>query len=169
MQDVLRVGVITGTHGLKGEVKVFPTTDDPKRFKDLKEVLLYTDKDILPLKITGVKFTKNLVVLKFKGFETIEEAEKLKKKELFISRENAVPLEEGEYFIVDLIGLQVVTDDGILLGTLTDVIQTGANDVYVVEGSDKKEILLPAIRECILNTDLEKKIMTVKIPEGLMD
>lgn len=169
MEDLLQVGVITSTHGIKGEVKVFPTTDDINRFKELKEVILDTGKEKLTLKIQGVKFFKQFVILKFKGIDDINHVEKYKKSSLLVTRENAVKLEEGEYFIADLIGLKVISDENTDLGTLKEVLFTGANDVYVVKGHDEKEILLPAIKECILNVDLDKGIMQVHIMEGLLD
>ena len=145
MDDYLQVGVIANTHGIRGEVKVFPTTDDPARFKKLKQVFLDTGNGYLEMKIEGVKFFKQFVILKFKGFDNINEIEKYKKRPLLVDREHAVRLKKDEYFIADLIGLTVYTEDGKLLGTLTDVLQTGANDVYVVEMEDKKEVLIPAI------------------------
>jgi len=169
MEQFLRVGVINSTHGLKGEVKVYPTTDDPERFYDLENVILDTGKEYLNLTISGVKFFKNQVILKFKEFNDINDVEKYKKCDLLITREQAVPLEDNENFIVDLIGLQVVTDENEVLGTLTDVLQTGANDVYVVETEEKKEILLPAIPSCILDVDLDEEVMTVHVLEGLLE
>lgn len=132
MEDLLQVGVITTTHGVRGEVKVFPTTDDPARFKKLKNVILDTGKEKLELEIAGVKFFKNMVILKFKGIDDINDVEKYRKKSLYVTRENAVKLKKDEYFIADLIGMKVSTDEGEELGTLSDVMQTGANDVYVV-------------------------------------
>ena len=169
MEETLRVGVITSTHGVRGEVKVFPTTDDPGRFNKLKEVLLDTGKELKPMEITQVKFFKNMVILKFKGFDNINDIEIYKGKDLLVTRENAVELGPDENFIVDLIGLSVVTDEGEELGTLKDVMQTGANDVYVVERKDGKEILLPAIKQCILDVDLEAEKITVHVMEGLLD
>lgn len=170
MDNLLQVGVITSTHGLKGEVKVFPTTDDMDRFKKLKEVILDTGKEKLNLEIQGVKFFKQFVILKFKGIDHINDVEKYIKSSLLVTRENAVKLEEGEYFIADLIGLKVVSDEDIVLGYLKEVLfTTGANEVYVIEGQDKKEILLPAIKECILNVDLDNSLMQVHIMEGLLD
>lgn len=169
MEELLQVGVITSTHGIKGEVKVFPTTDDKNRFKDLKEVILDTGKEKLTLNIQGVKFFKQFVILKFKGIDDINHVEKYKKASLLVTRENAVKLEEGEYFVSDLIGLEVVSDENSDLGILKEVLFTGANDVYVVKGQDEKEILLPAIKECILNVDLDKGIMQVHVMEGLLD
>lgn len=169
MEAYLRVGVIASTHGLRGEVKVYPTTDDMERFRELKTVLLDTGREQMPLTVTSVKFFKNLVILKFKEFNDINEIEKYKGRDLLVTRDQAVELEDNENFIVDLIDLQVVTDDGKALGTLTDVLQTGANDVYVVEMEDGEEILLPAIPSCILDVDLDEERMTVHLLEGLLE
>jgi len=166
---MLRVGVITSAHGIKGEVKVFPTTDDAKRFKELKEVILDTGKEQIPMEIEHVKFFKNMVILKFRGYDNINEIEKYKSRDLLITRDQAVDLKPGEYFITDLIGLTVVTDQGEELGTLKDVLETGANDVYVVAMKGGKELMLPAIGDCILNVDLEQGRMEVHVLEGLMD
>lgn len=169
MDSLLKVGVITQTHGIRGEVKVYPTTDDKERFKQLKEVVLDTGTESLDLEIENVRFFKNLVILKFKGIDSINDIEKYKGKGLFVTRENAVELEEGEFFIADLIGLSVITDTGRKLGTLTDVIQTGANDVYVVAMENEKEVLLPAIKQCILDTDLSKGEMRIHLMKGLLE
>ena len=168
MEPYLRVGVISSTHGLKGEVKVFPTTDDPERFRKLKTVFLDTGKDYQLLTITGVRFFKNQVILKFKEFQDINEVERYRGRDLLIKREQALPLGENENFIVDLIDLEVFDDTEQRLGILTDVLQTGANDVYVVETEEGKEILLPAIPSCILEVDLENGRMLVHVPEGLL-
>ncbi len=169
MEPYLRVGVIASTHGLKGEVKVFPTTDDPERFRKLKQVILDTKREQKPLTITQVRYFKNQVILKFKEFQDINEIEKYRGCDLLVSREDAVPLKENENFIVDLIGMQVETEEGEALGMLTDVLQTGANDVYVVETKERKELLLPAIPACILQVDVEAKLMRVHLLEGLLD
>jgi 16S rRNA processing protein RimM len=168
MDNYLRVGVITTTHGVRGEVKVFPTTDDPNRFKDLKKVLLDTGKELLPLEIEGVKFFKQLVILKFKGIDNINDIEKYRSKDLLISREDAVALEEGEYFIYDLIDSTVITEDGNELGVLAEVLTTAANDVYVVKTPVGKEILIPSIKECILDVDIENKKIIVHLLDGLV-
>lgn len=167
MLQELQVGVITQTHGIRGEVKVFPTTDDVTRFKKLKEVILDTGKERLTLEIEGVKFFKQYVILKFKGYDSINDIEKYKQGKLLVTRDKAVKLKKDEYFIADLIGLQVVTEDGKDFGILKDVLLTGANDVYVVERPDASEVLLPAIKECILNVDVELGCITVHIMEGL--
>lgn len=169
MENLLRVGVISSTHGIKGEVKVFPTTDDVNRFKKLKEVILDTGKEQLTLHIESVKFFKQFVILKFKEYNNINDIEIYKGKDLLVTRENAVPLKEGEYFITDMIGLNVITDEGEDFGTLTDVLQTGANDVYVVKMKNGKEALLPAIDQCVLDVNLETSTIKVHIMEGLID
>lgn len=169
MEDLLQVGAITTTHGVRGEVKVFPTTDDPKRFLDLKHVILDDGREKRNLEIEHVKFFKNLVILKFRGIDNINDIEKYKKAGLFVTREDAVELSEDEYFIADLIGLTVVTDEGEEIGTLSDVLQTGANDVYVVSKQGQKDILIPAIHECILNVDLEQQKVEVHLLPGLRE
>lgn len=169
MEDTLRVGVISSTHGIKGEVKVFPTTDDKTRFNDLTEVFMDTGKELIKMEIQQVKFFKNMVILKFKGYDNINEIEPYKGKDLLIPRDQAVPLGPNENFISDLIGLKVVTDEGADFGTLVDIMVTGANDVYVVKTADGKEVLLPAIPACILDVNLEAEKIVVHILDGLLD
>ena len=169
MLQELQVGVITQTHGIRGEVKVFPTTDDVNRFKKLKEVILDTGKERLTMEIESVKFFKQYVILKFRGYDSINDIEKYKRAKLLVTRDKAVKLKKDEYFIADLIGLKVVTEDGEPFGTMKDVLATGANDVYVVERPDASEVLLPAIRECILNVDMEQGCIIIHIMDGLLD
>ena len=169
MEELFRVGVISNTHGIRGEVKVYPTTDNVRRFDDLKEVILDTGKEQLILHVTSVKYFKNMVILKFKEFDNINDIIPYKGMDLLVTRENAIPLEEGEYYIADIIGSKVITDEDKILGTLTDVLQTGANDLYVVKTKDGKEVLLPSIEECILDRDIENKIVKVHIMKGLLD
>ena len=169
MEDLLQVGVITSTHGVRGEVKVFPTTDDPARFKKLKKVILDSGKEQLELEIASVKFFKNMVIVKFKGIDNINDVEKYKKAGLFVTRDNAVKLKENEYFIAALIGLSVVSVEGEELGILEDVLSTGANDVYVVKKEGTPDLLLPAIKDCIRNVDFDSQTMTVYVLPGLRD
>ncbi|MCR5108421.1 MAG: ribosome maturation factor RimM [Lachnospiraceae bacterium] len=167
MEDLLQVGVISSSHGVKGEVKVFPTTDDKGRFKKLKYVLADFKDGMKKREIESVKFFKQMVILKFKDINDRDAADRLRGISLLVDRENAVELEEDEYFIADLIGMNVYDDHDKEIGELYDVLSTGANDVYVVRKKDGKEILLPAIKECILSIDVRSMRMQVKIPEGL--
>lgn len=169
MEELLKVGIISSTHGIKGEVKVFPTTDDPQRFKKLKNVLLDNEKEKRNLNIQGVKFFKKFVILKFEGIDDINDAEKYKGSSLYVTRDQAVKLKKDEYFVADLIGLTVTAEEENLKGILKDVIVTGANDVYVIELSDGRELLLPAIKECVRSVDIEKGEMQIHLLEGLLD
>ncbi len=168
MEQMLQVGVITATHGIRGEVKVYPTTDDATRFDDLKQVILDAGKQQIPLEIQSVKYFKQFVILKFKGIDNINDIERYKRCPLLINREDAVDLEEDEYFIADIMGMEVYTEDGSLFGTLKDVMETGANDVYVIDSKDHGEVLIPAIKECILNVDEEAGKITIHLMEGLL-
>ena len=168
MEELLRVGIITSTHGIKGEVKVFSTTDNPERFKTLKKVILATGKENLDLEIESTKFFKQYTILKFKGYDSINDIEKYRGRELYVDRKNADKLKKDEYYIADLLGMKVVTDEQKEFGTLKDVLETGANDVYIVDTGDK-EVLLPAIKECIKEINLENNTITVHIMEGLLD
>ena len=168
MEQLLQVGVISSTHGIRGEVKVFPTTDDVKRFKKLKKVILDTGREHLPLEVESVKFFKQFAIVKFKGIDNINDIEKYKGKSLLVDRENAVKLRKDEYFIADMIGLQVYTEDGEAFGVLKDVLETGANDVYIIDSSKHGEVLVPAIKQCILDVDIEGQKMTIHLMEGLV-
>ena len=168
MEDFLKVGVITTTHGVRGEVKVYPTTDEPERFLELDHVLLDTGKEFRDLEIKNVRFFKNLVILKFKGIDNINDIEKYKGHDLWIPREEGQELDEDEYYIADLLGLRVILDDGTEFGTLKNVMETGANDVYIIDTNAHGEVLVPAIRECIQDIDLEKNIMTIHLMKGLI-
>lgn len=169
MEDLFKVGVITSTHGIKGEVKVFPTTDDANRFKKLKKVILDTGKEKIDMEIAGVRFFKNMVILKFKGIDDINDVEKYRKAELYVTRENAVPLKKNEYYIADLIGMDVVSDEDEELGVIDDVLQTGANDVYVIKKAGCQDLLIPAIKDCVKEVDVEGGKMIVHLLEGLRD
>jgi len=169
MESRFQVGVISSTHGVRGEVKVFPTTDDVKRFKKLKEVILDTGKEDIILTIEGVKFFKQFAILKFKDYNNINDIEKYKGKSLYVERANAVRLQKDEYFIADLMGCKVVDEDEKPLGVLKDVLETGANDVYIVTSPEGKELLFPAIKECVLKVDVENELIQVRVMPGLLD
>lgn len=168
MEDnYLQVGIISSTHGIKGEVKVFPTTNDAKRFTKLKSAYIDLGTEKMEIHIEQVKFFKKMVILKFKEFQDINEVERFKSKSILVTRDNAVKLEKDEYFIADLIDIRVKTDENEDLGILTDVLETGANDVYVVTTKENKEILIPAIKDCILEVDIAERTMLVHLLEGL--
>ena len=169
MTERFQVGVITSTHGLRGEVKVFPTTDDPSRFLDLEEVILVSGKGEQQKKIRSVKFFKKFVILGFEGWDRIEDVERLRGTSLVIDRKDAIPLEEGEFYVADLIGLSVRTEEGREIGRLREVIETGSNDVYAVSREGQKDLLLPAIAGCILDVRPEEGYMTVYVMPGLED
>ena len=170
MEQLLRVGVITTTHGIRGEVKVFPTTDDIHRFDDLDEVILQNKREQLTLHVEHVKYFKNIVIVKFKEYNNINDVEMFRKCDLFVTRENAVPLEEGEYFICDIIGAQVKNEeDGNVIGKVKDVLETGANLVFSIESNEGKELLFPSIPECIKKVDVEKREVIAHVMPGLME
>lgn len=168
MEDFFRVGVIANTHGIRGEVKIFPTTDDVKRFDYLKEAYIAAGKEKIKVEVSNVRYFKNLVIVKFKGIDNINDIERYKGKDLLVTRENALPLEEGEYYLADIIGANVYTEDGILFGSLEDVIETGANLVYSVQ-HEGKEVLLPVIDDCVKEVNVEEKKVIVHIMKGLLD
>ncbi|MBE6055020.1 MAG: 16S rRNA processing protein RimM [Clostridium sartagoforme] len=156
MKDILRVGKIVNTHGLKGEVKVIPLTDDPKRYNELDFVII----DGVERKIQGCKYQKDRVIVKIEGINTIEEAEKYKNKYMEIPREYAVPLEEDTYYIADIIGCSVYDTDGKSLGEVYDVIQTKNNDVYWIR--KPKELLIPVLLDIVTDINIESKRITIK-------
>ena len=168
MQKRLEIGQIINTFGIKGEVKVFPLTDDIKRFDDLETVYVKTKKESQLYNIESIKYHKNFVLIKFKGINTVEQAEILRNSYLEVDREQAIPLNEGEYFIADLIGLEVYSDEGKLIGKVDDIYNTGANDIYVVKDDLGKQTLLPGIKDVIKNVDLEKGQIIVHLIPGLI-
>lgn len=194
MEKLLRIGVITTSHGLKGEVKVYPTTDSPDRFNEVKRVVLMTPKGQIETEITGARFFKNLAIVKFAAFDDVEQVKNLHNTDIMVYREDAQPLEEGEYYIADLLGCRVYAEAdrtdgsaadgenkpqaGMFLGVLKDVLQTGANDVYIVDvatgddpslGDKTGELLLPVIPDCIKKVDIEQGEIIVHLMPGLTD
>ena len=168
MQEYFEVGQIVNTNGLKGLLKINPFTDDITRFERLKTIFIEHKKELLEFEIESVRYQKKQVLLKLKGIDTIEEAEKYREDYLKINRNKEEKLPEDTYYIVDLIGLDIYTEGGELLGKLDDVFSTGSNDVYVVKNSEGKQILLPAISDVIKNIDLEQKKIVVNLIEGLL-
>ncbi len=168
MNDYFVIGKIVNTQGIRGDVRILPQTDDVTRFEKLETVEIFRGNETRKLTIEKVWYHKNFVVIKFEEIETMNDAEKIKDFLVRIDRKDAVPLDEDEYFITDLIGVKVITDENETLGTIKDVIVTGANDVYVVK-TDGKDVLLPAIKQCILNVDMEKREMLIHLMKGLID
>lgn len=170
MEGILNIGRIINTHGVRGEVKVTPLTDDPERFEKLKKVNISHKGVKSIMTITSVKYFKNTVILKFKEISDMEEAEKLKGAMLFVERKDAIRLPEDSFFIGDIISCEVFDVKLGSLGTVQEVMQTGSNDVYIVRGSDKyKEVLVPALKTVVSKVDIENKRIDVTLPEGLLD
>lgn len=171
MEEYLKIGSIISTHALKGEVKVYPTTEDVRRYDDLNQVYIESPAGRECLEVERVRYFKNLVIVKFRTLDRIEDVERLVKKDLFVSRQDAIPLGENEYFICDVIGLKCITDDGRELGIVKDVMETGANDVYIISKKEdpEAELLLPAIRDVILKISPQEGEMRVHLLPGLED
>lgn len=163
--DKIKVGQVVNVVGLKGELKVYHYSDYKERFEELTKVYL----EDIRYQITGVRYMKELVILKLAGIDDRTEAEKHKGQEIFIDKEDIRVLPEDTYYIFDLIGLTVIDEDGARLGTLSDVIQNSAQDLYEVERENKSKFLIPAVEEFILKIDLQEKTMTVRLIEGLME
>lgn len=168
MTKYLEIGQIVNTFGIKGMVKVKPFTDDINRFDKLEKVYIKNIEGKKEYQIQEVKYHKNMVLMKLEGIDTPEQADSLRQSYLLVNREDEEPLEEGVYYIVDLIGLEVYTDEDILLGKVDDIFNTGSNDIYVVKDGKGKQILLPGIPEVLKNVDLEKGKITVHLIPGLM-
>ena len=168
MTKYLEIGQIVNTFGIKGMVKVKPFTDDITRFDKLKKVYIKNKNGKKEYEIEEVKYHKQMALIKFKGIENPEDANLLRESYLMIDRENEEPLEEGNYYIVDLIGVEVYTDEGELLGTLKDIFNTGSNDIYEVKDELGKQILLPAIADVIKEIDVKNRKIIVHLIKGLM-
>ena len=168
MTEMFTIGKIVNTHGVKGEMRVKPSTDDIKRFEKLKEIQLEVKGGTKTYELTSVRYHKDFVLIKLKGIETMDDAELLKNTLIRIDRKDSLPLSEDEYYQCDLYDLEVMTEEGRNLGILTDIIITGSNDVYVVTNPEtKKEILLPAIKQCIKKVDIANRQMIVHLMKGL--
>ncbi len=166
-KDLFRIGVVTDAHGVRGEIKVFPTTEEPKRVGKIKEIFLSDDKELKTVHPEKVRFQNNLLIIKFKEINDRDEALKIKKNELYVTRDNAVSLGENEYYFSDLIGLKCVDENDNEIGILNEIYETGANDVYEIKKNNGDTVLIPAIKQCVLCVDIEGGKMTVKIMEGL--
>ena len=168
MQEFLEIGQIVNTFGINGMVKVKPFTDDIKRFDDLEKTYVETNKVKKQYEIEEVKYHKDMVLIKFKGIDKPEDAEALRNSYLKINRKDEPELKEGTYYIVDLIGLDVYSDEGKELGKLDDIYNYGSSDIYVIKDELGKQLLLPAISDVIKEINLEEKKIVVHILEGLL-
>lgn len=166
--DYLAVGKVVNTHGIKGELKVMPITSDISRFDYLLFVTASYEGALKEFRVSSCRIHKGFILMILKGIETMDDAEKLKGQELFVHRKHAIELEEDEFFICDIIGINVYEEEK-LLGQITDVLETGSNDVYVITDNNKKEILIPALKSVVESINIKEKRMQVKIPEGLID
>ncbi len=168
MTKYLEIGQIVNTFGIKGMVKIKPFTDDINRFDRLKKVYISNKNGKKEYQIQEIKYHKNMVLMKLEGVDTPEQADLLRQSYLLVDRADEEPLEEGVYYIVDLLGLEVYTDDNKLLGKVDDIFNTGSNDIYVVKDEMGKQILLPGIPDVLKNVDLEKGRITVHLISGLI-
>ena len=167
MQEYFEIGQIVNTSGLKGIVKINSFSDDMRRFEELDKILIEKNKELTEYIIEEVRYSKNQVLIKFKGIDTIDDAKKFKNCYIKIPREDTKKLPEGTYYIVDLIGINVYLEDGILVGEIIDVFPTGSNDVYVVRREENNDLLIPAIKDVIKSIDIEEKKMIINLIEGL--
>lgn len=164
-----RIGKILNAHGVRGELKVEPLTDNPERYRILEQVYLEDRKKNYTLyDVEFVRFHKGNVLVKLAGIDDMDAAKLVKNQHLAINKSDRMPLEEGAYYIDDLIGLHVFEDDR-PIGVLKDVLQPGANDVYVLDSDVYPDLYIPALKSVILSVDLENKRMDVKLPKGLVD
>lgn len=168
MEKYFEIGQIVNTSGLKGVIKVKPFTDDIEKFKKFKTIYISIKNELKEFKIEQVRFNKNMVFLKLEGIDTIEKAEEYRNFYLKVKRDKEEILEKGTYYIVDIIGCEVYTDENKHLGKIDDVFSTGSNDVYVVKDENGRQILLPAIKDVIKNVDIDNKTITVHLLEGLL-
>ena len=168
MVEHLKIGQIVNTQGLKGEVRVYPLTDDIKRYDELNTFFIGEDFN-KKYNSERVRYKGNLVILKIDGINLIEDAEKLKGKYLYVSREDSRKLEEGEFFISDMIGIEVYTVNDEYVGVLKDVLQYAANDVYVVKNEEDKEFLIPAVMKFVPTIDIENRKMIIDPIKGMID
>lgn len=168
MTKYLEIGQIVNTFGIKGMVKIKPFTDDIHRFDKLETIYIENKKVKKEYKVEEVKYHKNMVLMQLEGVNTVEKAENLRQSYLLVDRQKEEPLEEGVYYIVDLLGLEVYTDEGKLLGKVDDIFNTGSNDIYVVKDELGKQILLPGISDVLKDVDLEKGKITVHLIPGLV-
>ncbi len=168
---MLKIGRIAGTHGVRGEMTVLPLTDDPRRFSALESVSIIEEsgEELGSRRVEGVRYFKDRVIIRLEGISDMDAAMRLKSKFLAVDRDHAVKLPRDSYFICDIIGCAVRDEGGETLGVISDVLQTGANDIYVIARSGLRDLLVPAIKSVVLGVDLEERRVTVRLPDGILD
>lgn len=167
-EEYIRIGKILNTQGNRGALRVLPLTDYPERFQKMTRVRVAISGLLRDLNVEDTYFHKKYVIMKFKEIQDMNAAGELKGGFLVLSRAELMPLPENSFYIFELIGLEVFDPLGVRLGLLTDIIQTGSNDVYVVE-TGRKPLLVPALKQVVLEVDLSEGRMVVKLPDGLLD
>ena len=167
--NYIEVGKIVNTHGLRGDVKVIVWMDSPEDFETLEHVYIETRFETKRLTIQRVRYQKNNIIAKFEEFDDINDVEQFKNKVIYADRSELGELPEGVHYIVDLIGLKVVSEDGVEIGVISDVFNTGANDIYDVKREGKKNLLLPVIDDVVKEIDIDGGTVTVHLMEGLDD
>ena len=167
MEDYFRIGVITSPHGVRGEVSIFATTEDPDRFRTLEKVYFDMKGEMKPYNVTGCKFKKNMPVLKFEGIDSIDDIEKFRGVDIYVDREDAIPLEEGEYYIADVLGFDVISEDG-HIGVLDDYFDNAADQtIFVVKCDDGTVKYIPDVEEFILDVNMDEHTINVHLIEGM--
>ena len=167
MEDYLRIGVLSSPHGVKGEISVYPTSEDLDRYSELENAYFLMNGEMKPVKVTGCKYKKNMPVLKFEGYDDRNAIEPLRGTELYVDREEAIPLEEGEYFLADVIGFKVISD-GNEIGVIEDYFENAADQViFVVKKPDGSTMYIPDVEEFVKDVDLEKEEMQVNLIKGM--
>jgi 16S rRNA processing protein RimM len=165
--DYIQIGKVANTHGVRGELKIFPLTDDIRRFELLKHIRIENNNRFFNCTITGVKYFKNLVILQLKEVQNMNEALELKGGTLLIPMDEALPLSEDENYIFEMIGLLAKEEDGTELGRLKEVLETGTHDIYVIDDGSKHGLMIPAIKEFVTEVNVEEGYLIVKLIEGL--
>jgi len=167
-KNYIRIGKILSTQGNRGALRVLPLTDYPERFQQMVRVRVLINDSIRELRIDDIYFHKKYIIIKFKEIQDMNAANELKGGFLVVTRDELVPLPEGSFYIFDLIGVDVFESDGRHLGKITDIIQTGSNDVYVVE-TEARPVLIPALKKVVKEINLDRQRIVVQMPEGLAD
>lgn len=168
MDDLVRIGVITSPHGIRGEVNVYPTTDTLERFRTVKKLQVERKGNYEEMEITSVKYFKNMVILKLSGIPDRNASETYREANLWIEKKDS-PCKPGQYFVGDILGMEVQRENGTKLGIVSDVLETKANDIFEVTREDGKKVLLPVVSSCILSVNLEEKKIVANVVNGLED